>query len=92
MSLKDLAGGAGRFRRHSAQFLYYELDTVSLGRSGSEQIAGSWLAGQTGPATGFLEHERQAYPELCVKLTLDRNRGWVPRFESMGFEVGIAAL
>lgn len=66
-----------------AQFLYYELDTVLLGRSGCEHVSSTWLAGQTGPATAFLEHERQTYTELYGKLTLDRNRAWVPRFESM---------
>jgi uncharacterized protein len=66
-----------------AQFLCYELDGVLLGRTGSEQISSNWLAGQTGPAAAFVDHERQAYPDLYVKLTVDRNRGWVPRFESM---------
>ncbi|HXB27791.1 MAG TPA: TraB/GumN family protein [Gemmatimonadaceae bacterium] len=66
-----------------AQFLYYELDGVLLGRTGSERISSNWLAGHTGPAAAFVDHERRAYPELYVKLTVDRNRGWVPRFESM---------
>jgi uncharacterized protein YbaP (TraB family) len=66
-----------------AQFLCYEVDGILLGRTGALQMSSTWLAGDTGPAAAFLDHERQAYPELYVKLTVDRNRGWMPRFESM---------
>ncbi len=64
------------------QFLCYEMDCVLLGRTGSLQISSDWLAGRTGPASVFVDHERHAYPQLYAKLTLDRNRAWVPRFES----------
>jgi uncharacterized protein len=65
------------------QFLCYEMDCVLLGRTGAAQVSSDWLAGRTGPAAALADHERRAYPELYVKLTLDRNRAWVPRFESM---------
>jgi uncharacterized protein YbaP (TraB family) len=67
----------------STQFLCYEMDCVLLGRTGMAQVSSDWLAGRTGPASAFVDHVRRAYPELYVKLTLDRNRAWVPRFESM---------
>ena len=66
-----------------AQFLYYELDGILLGRAGSQQISTEWLAGHMDPAAAFLEHMRRAYPDLYAKLTLDRNRAWVPRFDAM---------
>jgi uncharacterized protein len=66
-----------------AQFLCYQVDGVLLGRTGTEQMSSAWLAGDTGPAAAFLDHERQAYPELYVKLTVDRNRAWMPRIEAM---------
>ena len=66
-----------------AQFLCYAVDGVLLGRTGAQQISSTWRAGDTGPASAFLDHEREAYPELYVTLTVDRNRAWVPRMESM---------
>jgi uncharacterized protein len=69
--------------REGTQFLCYEMDCVMLGRTGSTRVSSDWLAGRTGPAAAFVDHERRAYPELYVKLTLDRNRAWVPRFEAM---------
>jgi uncharacterized protein len=66
-----------------AQFLCYEVDGILLGRTGALQMSSAWLAGDTGPAAAFLDHERRAYPELYVTLTTDRNRGWMPRMESM---------
>lgn len=66
-----------------AQFLCYEMDGVLLGRAGSERISSDWIAGRPEPAAEFVDHMRRAYPELYLKLSLDRNRGWVPRFESM---------
>jgi uncharacterized protein YbaP (TraB family) len=66
-----------------AQFLCYEVDGILLGRQGADQMSGAWLAGDTGPAAAFLDHERQTYPELYVTLTVDRNRAWMPRMESM---------
>jgi uncharacterized protein len=65
------------------QFLCYEMDCVLLGRTGMARVSSDWLAGRTGLASAFVDHERQAYPELYVTLTLNRNRAWVPRFESM---------
>jgi uncharacterized protein YbaP (TraB family) len=65
------------------QFLCYVVDGVLLGRAGSELVSSSWLSGQAGPATKFVEHERRDYPELYAKLTVERNRAWVPRFETM---------
>lgn len=66
-----------------AQFLCYVVDGVLLGRSGSERISANWLSGRPGPAKAFVDHERRDYPQLYVKLTAERNRAWVPRFEMM---------
>ena len=66
-----------------AQFLCYAVDGVLLGLSGSEQISSAWASGRPGPAARFVEHERRDYPALYRKLTLARNRSWLPRFELM---------
>jgi len=74
-------GGMTAFQE--TQFLCFAVDGVLLGRSGSERISASWLSGRPGPATAFVDHERREYPQLYAKLTVDRNRAWVSRFEAM---------
>jgi len=66
-----------------AQFLCYVVDGVLLGRAGMEQISTSWLSGRAEPAASFVDHERLDYPQLYARLTAERNRDWVPRFEAM---------
>ncbi|WP_395444203.1 TraB/GumN family protein [Caulobacter sp. UC70_42] len=74
---------AGMTPKQEAQFLCYAVDGALLGREGSERISTEWLAGRQTAAADFVDHERRDYPELYAKLTVERNRAWVPRFETM---------
>ncbi|MGH1557013.1 hypothetical protein ACRAWD_02795 [Caulobacter segnis] len=75
---------AGMTPKPEAQFLCYAVDGALLGREGSGSwISKDWLAGRQAAAADFVEHERRDYPELYAKLTVDQDRAWVPRFETM---------
>ena len=65
------------------QFLRYILDEVLAGPAADDRIFRAWAAGDRGPAEDEVARCRRAYPELAERLTLARNRAWLPRFEKM---------
>jgi len=65
------------------QFLSYIVDGILLGKVGMEHISSHWVSGDAAPAAAFVGHVRNSYPELYAKLTLERNRAWLPRLERM---------
>ncbi|RRN63879.1 TraB/GumN family protein [Caulobacter sp. 602-1] len=58
-------------------------EPYGCGSRRSERISTEWLAGRQTAAADFVDHERRDYPELYAKLTVERNRAWVPHFEAM---------
>ncbi len=65
------------------QFLQYTLDHTLAGISKNESIYAAWARGDEKPAQEFVEQMRQKQPALYAKHIVERNRGWIQRFEAM---------
>lgn len=65
------------------QYLRYTLDEVLAPSSFYAGIFRDWAAGHSEPATVEVKRYNRAYPELAHKLTLERNLGWLSRFDEM---------
>ncbi len=67
----------------NTQFLRYALDEILAGPEADARIFTAWRAGRRGPAEAEVRRYERAYPALAERLTLARNRAWLPRLESM---------
>jgi len=65
------------------QYLRYTLDEVLAPSPFYAGIFRNWAADHSEPATAEVKRYSRAYPELAHKLTLERNLGWLSRFDEM---------
>lgn len=65
------------------QFLRYSLDMILAGSVENERIFSAWSKGDAAPAAERVAGMKQRYPELYPKIVVERNRGWIPRFNAM---------
>lgn len=65
------------------QFLRYCIDEALAGAQVGAAIYADWAAGNPAPAAAEVARYSRAYPELADKLTFERNRNWLPRFDAM---------
>jgi uncharacterized protein len=65
------------------QFLRYSLDMILAGAAENERIFSAWSKGDAGPAADRVAGMKQRYPDLYPKIVVERNRGWIPRFNAM---------
>jgi len=65
------------------QFLRYSLDMILAGEAENERVFTAWSKGDAAPAADRVAGMKQRYPDLYPKLVVERNRGWIPRFNAM---------
>jgi uncharacterized protein YbaP (TraB family) len=65
------------------EFLRYSLDMILAGPAANERVFAAWAKGDAGPAADRVVRFKRLYPNLYPKLVVERNRGWIPRFNTM---------
>jgi uncharacterized protein len=65
------------------EFLRYSLDMILAGPAVNERIFAAWARGDAGPAADRVAGFKRLYPNLYPKIVVERNNGWIPRFNTM---------
>jgi uncharacterized protein YbaP (TraB family) len=65
------------------EFLRSTLDESDSDASETEEVVQAWKNGDTARLERLMRAQTQDSPELYRKLTVDRNRKWLPRIEQM---------
>lgn len=65
------------------QFLRYSLDMILAGEAENDRIFTAWSKRDAGPADARVAGFGRDYPDLYPKILVARNKGWIPRFNTM---------
>lgn len=65
------------------EYLRYVLDSILAGPVVDERMYADWSMGRLERATEFMRNLTRKYPQLFEKITVERNRNWVPRIQTM---------
>jgi hypothetical protein len=81
---EDAARWLGDFSPvEEVQYLRYILDEILTGHDEGQRIYAVWVRGKDARAADWVAWMKRLYPELYRSLLVARNRGWVPRVQSM---------
>ena len=73
----------GLSRRDQEMMLRETLKELDQLDKGVEQLVQSWTKGEVGPVEEWLLAGMREYPEVHVKVIVERNRRWLPQIEKM---------
>jgi len=87
IGLETLGDQLGIFANLDTQqqrdYMRSALDEADLDGKEAAEIVEAWKSGDTAQLEKLLREETKESPELFRKLTVDRNRKWLPRIEQM---------